>query len=135
MSMKDKNKEVIKVLEENKLNNIYSPEQQIVKTLEDEKEELAAGMKESRHQEYVRKEMANIRAEGKMKEEGVTDTHKIIKEAEKRVAESAKDIAVGKRIKAKELSEPLKDLLREKTESEKMQEQLEPLPYCPMSDE
>ena len=135
MSMKDKNKEVIKVLEENKLTNIYSPEQQIVKTLEDEKEELAAGMKESRHQEYVRKEMANIRAEGKMKEEGVTDTHKIIKEAEKRVAESAKDIAVGKRIKAKELSEPLKDLLREKTESEKMQEQLEPLPYCPMSDE
>ena len=135
MSMKDKNKEVIKVLEENKLTNIYSPEQQIVKTLEDEKKELAAGMKESRHQEYVRKEMANIRAEGKMKEEGVTDTHKIIKEAEKRVAESAKDIAVGKRIKAKELSEPLKDLLREKTESEKMQEQLEPLPYCPMSDE
>ena len=135
MSMKDKNKEVIKVLEENKLTNIYSPEQQIVKTLEDEKEELAAGMKESRHQEYVRKEMANIRAEGKMKEESVTDTHKIIKEAEKRVAESAKDIAVGKRIKAKELSEPLKDLLREKTESEKMQEQLEPLPYCPMSDE
>ena len=135
MSMKDKNKEVIKVLEENKLTNIYSPEQQIVKTLEDEKEELAAGMKESRHQEYVRKEMANIRAEGKMKEEGVTDTHKIIKEAEKRVAESAKDIAVGKRIKAKELSEPLKDLLRDKTESEKMQEELEPLPYCPMSDE
>ena len=126
---------MIKILEENKLTNIYSPEQQIIKTLEDEKKELEASMKSSRHQEYVRKEMDKIREEGKMPELTVSDTHAIIKEAEKRVAEPAKDVAVGKRIKAKELSEPLKDLLREKTESEKMQEQLEPLPYCPMSDE
>ena len=133
--MKDKNKEVIKILEENKLTNIYSPEQQIIKTLEDEKKELEASMKSSRHQEYVRKEMDKIREEGKMPELTVSDTHAIIKEAEKRVAEPAKDVAVGKRIKAKELSEPLKDLLRDKTESEKMQEELDPLPYCPMSDE
>ena len=131
----NKKKETIKILEENQLTNIYSPSQQMRKTLEQEKEELAAGMKESRHQEYVRKEMDKIREEGKMPELTVSDTHAIIKEAEKRVAEPAKDVAVGKRIKAKELSEPLKDLLREKTESEKMQEQLEPLPYCPMSDE
>jgi hypothetical protein len=38
----------------------------------------------SRHQEYVRKEMDKIRAEG-WKEECTTDTHKIIREAERRV--------------------------------------------------
>ena len=94
---KDKNKEVIKILENNKLTNIYSPEDQIimeikkvkgkVETLESQKEELESSMKSSRNQEYVRKEMDKIRAEGKMKEECVSDTHKIINEAEKRVKE------------------------------------------------
>ena len=52
--------------------------------------------------------MDKIRAEGKMKEESVSDTHAIIKEAEKRV----------------------------KTPSEKMQEELEPIPdLCPITDE
>ena len=79
-----------------------------VETLESQKEELESSMKSSRHQEYVRKEMDKIRAEGKMKEESVSDTHAIIKEAEKRV----------------------------KTPSEKMQEELEPIPdLCPMTDE
>ena len=110
--MKDKTKEVRKILEENKLTNIYSPEQQITKTLEDEKEELEASMKSSRHQEYVRKEMDKIRKEGKMPELTLSDTHAIIKEAERRVRGIPKQ-----------------------TESEKMQEELEPLPYCPMSDE
>ena len=43
-------------------------------------------MNSSRHQEYVRKEMDKIRAEG-WKEESTTDTHKIINEAERRVKE------------------------------------------------
>ena len=92
--IKQKTKDVIKILEDNKLTNIYSPEDQIkmqlnkkVETLESQKEELALGMKSSRHQEYVRKEMDKIRAEGVMKEESVSDTHKIIKEAERRVKE------------------------------------------------
>jgi hypothetical protein len=85
-------------------------------TLEEQKAELEESMKSSRRQEYVRKEMDKIRAEG-WKEESTTDTHKIIYEAEKRVAEEAKDNAVGKRIKAKDLSEPLKDLLKEKYNS------------------
>jgi len=56
-----------------------------MKTPEEEKEELALGMKESRHQELVRKEMDKIRDEGKMPELTVSDTHAIIKEAERRV--------------------------------------------------
>ena len=91
--IKKKTKDVIKILEDNKLTNIYSPEDQIkmqlnkkVETLESQKEELALGMKESRHQEYVRKEMDKIRAEG-WQENSVSDTHKIIKEAERRVKE------------------------------------------------
>ena len=91
--MEKQTKEAIKVLENNKLTNIYSPEDQIkmqlnkkVETLESQKEELALGMKESRHQEYVRKEMNKIRAEG-WQENSVSDTHKIIKEAERRVKE------------------------------------------------
>ena len=68
----------------------------------------------------------------------------------------SKDIAIGERIKVKNLSKPIKDFLeetekdqkildiglkmsrqhkKERTESEKMQEELEPLPWCPMSDE
>ena len=43
-------------------------------------------MVSSRHQEYVRKEMDKIRAEG-WQENSVSDTHKIIKEAERRVKE------------------------------------------------
>ena len=87
----NKKKETIKILEENQLTNIYSPSQQMRKTLEQEKEELAAGMKESSHQEYVRKEMDKIREEGKMPELTVSDTHAIIKEAERRVKENAED--------------------------------------------
>ena len=76
----------------------------------------------------------------------------------KKIAKPAqsKDIAIGERIKVKNLSKPIKDFLeetekdqkildiglkmsrqhkKERTESEKMQEELEPLPWCPMSDE
>ena len=56
-----------------------------VETLESQKEELESSMQSSRHQEYVRKEMDKIRAEGVMKEESISDTHKIIKEAKRRV--------------------------------------------------
>ena len=91
--IKQKTKDVIKILEDNKLTNIYSPEDQIkmqlnkkVETLESQKQELLDSMKSSRHQEYVRKEMDKIRAEG-WQENSVSDTHKIIKEAERRVKE------------------------------------------------
>jgi len=79
---------------------------------QEQKEELAEDLKQSRQQEYVRKEMDKIRAEG-WKEESTTDTHKIIYEAEKRVAEEAKDNAVGERIKVENLSNPLKAILKE----------------------
>ena len=92
--VKDKTKEVIKILEDNKLTNIYTPEDQImmnikgkkVETLESQKQELEDSMVSSRHQEYIRKEMDKIRAEG-WQENSVSDTHKIINEAERRVKE------------------------------------------------
>ena len=92
--IKQKTKNVIKILEDNKLTNIYSPEDQIkmnikgkkVETLESQKQELLDSMNSSRHQEYVRKEMDKIRAEG-WQENSVSDTHKIVTEAERRVKE------------------------------------------------
>ena len=88
-------KEVLKILEKNKISNFTTPEDQImmklktakVETLESQKQELEDSMNSSRHQEYIRKEMDKIRAEGKMPENSVSDTHKIIKEAERRVKE------------------------------------------------
>ena len=59
----------------------------IAETFEEQKEELESSMKSSRQQEYVRKEMDKIRKEGKIKEECIFDTHKIIHEAEKRIKE------------------------------------------------
>jgi hypothetical protein len=59
-----------------------------VQTLEEEKEEWDFCMEEADHQTMVRREMVRIRKEWKAKgwkEEGVTDTHKVIYEAEKRV--------------------------------------------------
>ena len=87
-------KEVLKILEKNKISNFTTPEDQImmklktakVETLESQKQELLDSMESSRHQEYVRKEMDKIRAEG-WQENSVSDTHKIIKEAERRVKE------------------------------------------------
>ena len=55
-----------------------------IETLESQKQDLEDSMVSSRHQEYVRKEMDKIRAEG-WQENSVSDTHKIIKEAERRV--------------------------------------------------
>ena len=62
-------------------------------TLEEETEEWNFCMDEADHQTMVRREMARIRKEWKakgLKEEGVTDTHKIVHEAEKRVKKMAK---------------------------------------------
>jgi len=88
-------KEVLKILEKNKISNFTTPEDQImmklktakVETLESQKKELEDSLVQSRHQEYIRIEMDKIRKEGKMKEECTTDTHKIINEAERRVKE------------------------------------------------
>ena len=56
------------------------------KTLEDEKQELEAGMAESLYQDKIRREMDKIREEWKpWIENSVTDTHKVIYEAERRV--------------------------------------------------
>ena len=56
------------------------------KTLEDEKQELEAGMAESLYQDKIRREMDKIREEWKpWIEKDVTDTHKVIYEAERRV--------------------------------------------------
>ena len=60
-------------------------------TLEEQKAELEASMEESDHGTMVQREMMKIRKEGKMKENCVADTHKIIYEAEKRVGKKKKD--------------------------------------------
>jgi len=62
-----------------------------VETLESQKEELGSSMDSSDHGTMVQREMMKIRKEGKMKENCVTDTHKIIYEAEKRVGNKRKD--------------------------------------------
>ena len=62
-----------------------------VETLESQKEELGSSMDSSDHGTMVQREMMKIRKEGKMKENCVTDTHKIIYEAEKRVGNRKKD--------------------------------------------
>ena len=61
------------------------------KSFEQEKEELALGMKESNHQTEVRTEMSKIREEGIIKEDSVTDTLKVINEAEKRISDRKKN--------------------------------------------
>ena len=61
--------------------------------LEEETEEWNFCMDEADHQTMVRREMARIRKEWKakgLKEEGVTDVHKIVHEAERRVSQMAK---------------------------------------------
>tara|TARA_B100001964_G_C14226794_1_gene598037 strand:+ start:736 stop:1002 length:267 start_codon:yes stop_codon:yes gene_type:complete len=60
-------------------------------TLEEQKEELESSMETFRQQVEVRKEMDNIREEGTIKENSVTDTHKIIYEAEKRISDRKKN--------------------------------------------
>ena len=55
-----------------------------VETLESQKEELGSSMDSSDRGTMVQRAMMKIRKEGKMKENCVTDTHKIIYEAEKR---------------------------------------------------
>ena len=62
-----------------------------VETLVSQKEELSSSMDSSDHGTMVQREMMKIRKEGKMKENCVTDTHKIIYEAEKRVGKKKKD--------------------------------------------
>ena len=63
-----------------------------VETLESQKEELDSSMDSSDYGTMVQREMMKIRKEGMMKENCVTDTHKIICEAEKRVGNKKKDI-------------------------------------------
>ena len=62
-----------------------------VETLESQKEELSSSMDSSDYGTMVQREMMKIRKEGKMEENCVTDTHKIIYEAEKRVWNKKRD--------------------------------------------
>ena len=62
-----------------------------VETLESQKEELSSSMDSSDYGTMVQREMMKIRKEGKMEENCVTDTHKIIHEAEKRVGNKKRD--------------------------------------------
>ena len=56
------------------------------KTLEDEKQELEDSVVQSLYQDKIRREMDKIRKEWKpWVENSVTDTHKVIYEAERRV--------------------------------------------------
>ena len=56
------------------------------KTLEDEKQELEDSVVQSLYQDKIRREMDKIREEWKpWVENSVTDTHKVIYEAERRV--------------------------------------------------
>ena len=57
-----------------------------MKTLEDEKQELEESQEEAFYQDKIRRQMNKIREEWKpWKEKSVTDTHKVIYEAERRV--------------------------------------------------
>ena len=62
-----------------------------VETLESQKEELSSSMDSSDYGTMVQREMMKIRKEGMMKENCVTDTHKIIYEAEKRFGKKKRD--------------------------------------------
>ena len=62
-----------------------------VETLESQKEELSSSMYSSDYGTMVQREMMKIRKEWMMKENCVTDTHKIIYEAEKRVGKKKRD--------------------------------------------
>ena len=69
------------------------PKEDTVETLESQQDELAWSMDASDYGTMITREMEKIREEGKIKENSVTDTHKVIYEAEKRVAKmSTKDI-------------------------------------------
>ena len=65
--------------------------EKVAETLESQKEELASSMDSSDYGTMVQREMMKIRKEGKMEENCVTDTLKIIYEAEKRVGKKKKD--------------------------------------------
>ena len=70
-----------------------APKRTTPRTLEEETEEWNFCMDEADHQTMVRREMARIRKEWKakgLKEESVTDVHKIVHEAERRVSQKAK---------------------------------------------
>jgi len=55
----------------------------------------------------------NAKKEQKELDESMKES---LRQRDERIAKEAKDIAVGERIKAENLSEPLKDLLKEKEE-------------------
>ena len=59
-------------------------------TLESQKEELEWSMDASDYGTMITREMEKIRKEGKIKETCVTDTHKVIYEAERRVKKMGK---------------------------------------------
>ena len=112
--MTDSKKEVLKILEKNKITNFHTPEDQIkltleksklestshpaigrkepkTMTLEQEKEEWDFCMDQADYDTMLRREMAKIRKEWKpWVEKGVTDTHKVVYEAEKRVKKYGK---------------------------------------------
>ncbi len=59
-------------------------------TLESQQDELAWSMDASDYGTMICREMEKIRKEGKIKENSVTDTHKVIYEAERRVKKMGK---------------------------------------------
>ena len=70
-----------------------APKRTTPQTLEEEKEEWDFCMDEADHQTMLRREMARIRKEWKAKgwkEKEVTDTHKVVYEAERRIKEFGK---------------------------------------------
>ena len=66
------------------------PKEVKVETLESQKEDLEASMDASDYGTMICREMEKIRKEGKIKESSVTDTHKVIYEAERRVKKMGK---------------------------------------------
>ena len=66
------------------------PKEDTVETLESQQDELAWSMDASDYGTMICREMEKIRKEGKIKENSVTDTHKVIYEAERRVKKMGK---------------------------------------------
>ena len=78
------------IKKEEHLHPAMKPKEVKVETLESQKEELEWSMDASDYGTMITREMEKIRKEGKIKENSVTDTHKVIYEAEKRVKKMGK---------------------------------------------
>jgi len=124
-----KKKEVVKILEENKLTNITPMD--FKEAVDKEQKELDESMKESFRQRDERKKKE------KLAYQRTSGSVSFIEEGEFIMCSKCLDNTPHKPAWGicQRCGTQYTTSLKVKTESEKMQEELEPLPYCPMSNE